>query len=100
MKVGLVECAHLDVLHRKRVGPSCCNDNIVAVLRCMGQDFCEAVEHGFAELDDIMTTSGCGKVLDQVVPEIGGEHEGVMAPRAHKQIIACRTIEGITASRA
>src|SRR4051794_29710694 len=100
MKVGLIERAYFYVFHRKRDSRPCCNDNIVAVLGCMGQNVCEAVENGLAELDDVMTTSGCAKVLDDVVPEIGREYESVMASRAHKKIIACRTVEFIAASGA
>src|SRR5215212_277195 len=97
MKVGFVERVHLDVFHGKRIRGTRCNDNIVAILRCMRQNVCEAVENSFAELHDVMTTSGCAEVLNHVLSEVGREHEGVVASRTHEQIIACGTMKRIPA---
>src|SRR4051794_6553351 len=64
MKIGLFESAHLDVFQRQRVGRTCCNDSIVAALRCVSQDLCEIVENTLTELDGILTASACREIID------------------------------------
>src|SRR3954462_5376396 len=99
MKVGLVECGHLDVFQRKRVGP-CCNDNIVAVQRCMGQNVCEAGELALAELNRVVSRSGGNKVLDDVAAEVCGKHESVAVVAANEDVIAWCALQCIAACRA
>src|SRR5690349_5830661 len=66
----------------------------------MRHDVREVVERSVAELDNVVTTFGCGEVADDVLAEVGCELEGVMAAIASEQVVARRARQMVVALRA
>ena len=81
----------------KTCGDTCCNDSIVAALRCMSQHVCEVVQDSLAKLHRILTASACREILDYVVPEVRLKYETVVSAMTHKQIVARSACQRIAA---
>src|SRR3954447_12529037 len=99
MEVVTVELVELRVLQRERVAPRRDGD-IVAGLRGMGENARKTVEHALAELDRVVTGSTSREILDDVVAEVRGKHEGIRPSLADHDVVAGGAGQRVAAARA
>lgn len=82
-----VQRTELHVLQRKRIA-SRCDHHVISGLARVRENARKVVEGPVVELDDVVVLPGGIEVFNDVIAEVGGEHERIAPPLAKEHVVS------------